>query len=457
MAKGERKTLDLTQGSPMRLIIAFAVPVFLGMLFQQFYSLIDTMIVGKLLGVRPLAGVGSTSSLNFLVLGFCNGLCSGFAIPVAQQFGARQESELRKYAANCMWLCIAFGVILTVGVSVFCKKILILMNTPDSIFNYAYIYILIIFLGIPCTILYNMVSGILRSLGDSKSPLVFLAISSVLNIGLDVLFILPFKMGVAGAALATVIAQGVAGIISLIYIKNNFPILKISREEWKFRKKYAFKLCFIGVPMGLQYSITAIGTLVIQTAVNGLGELYVAGVTGASKLFSFVACPIEALGATMAPYAGQNVGAGKTDRLLKGVIAASICGFVVSAIAFAVAALFGRELSTLFVKKSQVAVLDYSYRFLLVSTAGFALLTLVNVVRFTIQGMGYSGFAITAGVLEMIARTLAGVVLTPAIGYLGVCLAHPMAWIFADVFLIPAFFICRKRLNKLFESTGRLV
>lgn len=440
-------TKDMTTGSPVRLIIGFAIPMFLGMLFQQFYSMVDTIIVGKYLGVNPLAGVGSTTSLNFMVIGFCTGVCNGFAIPVAQMFGAREEVRLRKFVTNSAWLCIGFSVAMTLAVVALCRPILTLMNTPAEIFEYAYIYILIIFWGIPCTFLYNVLAGIIRSLGDSRTPVVFLAVSSAINIVLDIVFILFFHMGVEGPAIATVISQGVSGVICLFYMKKKFPILKASREEWRPDGKYMKRLCFMGIPMGLQYSVTAIGTIVLQAAINGLGAAVVAGVTAAQKINAFISCPVEAIGQTMAPYTGQNMGAGKLDRIGKGLRDASLVGFIMSAVCFAIALLTGRQLSLLFVDAAETEIIAYSYQFLLYCTGGYCLLTLVNTVRFTIQGMGFSVFAITSGVMEMIARILASTVIADRVGFMGICLAHPLAWVFADAFLIPAFFWCRKRIT----------
>lgn len=445
-------TKDMTSGKPLKLIIGFAIPMFLGMLFQQFYSMVDTVIVGKFLGVGPLAGVGSTSSLNFLVIGFCTGVCNGFAIPVSQMFGARQESELRRFVANSAWLCILFSIGITCITAAACRPILHLMNTPEDIFDYAYLYILIIFLGIPTTFLYNITAAIIRSLGDSKSPVVFLAIASIINIVLDIVFIVIFRMGVEGPALATVISQGVSGVLCLIYMKKKFEILKISKEEWKMRSFYMKRLCYMGIPMGLQYSVTAIGTLVVQTAINGFGSLTVAGVTAAQRINGFISCPIEAIGATMAPYSGQNMGAGKLDRVGKGLRDASILGFAVSAVLFVFVLLTGRQLSLLFLDTADAQVVEYSYQFLVLTAAGYWLLVLVNAVRFTIQGMGFSVFAITSGALEMVARSLAGTVVVRLLGYTGICLAHPMAWIFADLFLIPAFFYCRKKVEGLYQE-----
>lgn len=441
-------TKDMTSGSPAKLIFGFAIPMFLGLLFQQFYSMVDTLIVGKFLGVNPLAGVGSTSSLNFMVLGFCMGVCNGFAIPVAQMFGAKEEHRLRRYVTNGTWLCIVFSIVMTLVVVAVCRPVLVLMQTPEEIFEYAYVYIVIVFWGIPCTFLYNILAAIIRSLGDSKTPVIFLAISSGINIVLDLVFVLVFDMGVEGPAIATVLAQGISGIICLFYMYRKFPVLHASRDEWKPELHYMGKLCFIGIPMGLQYSITAIGSLVLQTAVNGLGAMVVAGVTAAQKINMFISCPIESLGQTMAPYAGQNMGAGKIDRIGKGLKSAVLMGWGVSIICFLIAVLFGKQLTLLFVDAGETEIIAYSYQFLLFCIGGYCLLTLVNTVRFTIQGMGFSVFAILSGIMEMIARILAATVVVQMIGFAGTCLAHPMAWLFADVFLIPAFFWCRKKVAK---------
>lgn len=440
-------TKDMTQGRPLRLIIGFAIPMFLGMLFQQFYNMVDTIIVGQFLGVEPLAGVGSTGSLNFMVIGFCTGLCNGFAIPVAQKFGAKQEEELRKYVANSIWLCAGFSIVITLAVVLLCRSILTVMKTPEDIFTYAYTYIVIIFAGIPCTVLYNALAAMIRSLGDSRTPVVFLAVSSILNIVLDIVFILGFGMGVEGPALATVIAQGISGLICLWYVKKKFTILKMSGDELRPRAGYMLKLCYMGIPMGLQYSVTAIGSLIIQSAINSFGSIAVAGVTAAQKISMFITCPIESLGATMAPYSGQNVGAGKLERVKRGLISASLCGFAASAVLFLIVLLFGRQLPLLFLDTADEQVISYSYRFLLTASSGYCLLVLVNAVRFSIQGMGFSVFAVTAGVLEMIARTLAGTVLVKYFGFTAICCAHVLAWIFADAFLIPAFFHCYKKLK----------
>lgn len=451
MKKSSSPAKDLTVGSPMKLILGFAFPMFLGLLFQQFYSLVDTMIVGKYLGVDPFAGVGSTGSLNFIVIGFCMGLCSGFSVPISQSFGAKDFRMLRKMVTNSVWLCTFFSVVITTLMLLFCRPVLTWMNTPENIFEYAYIYIFIIFAGIPCTILYNMTAAILRALGDSKSPIIFLAISSAINIGLDLLLIIVFRMGVDGAALATVVSQGVSGVISIIYIKKKFDILAMEKGDWKLERHLAGKLTGVGIPMGLQYSITGIGSVILQTAVNGLGSIYVASMTAGSKINIFLACPFDALGQTMAPYAGQNIGARKLDRVGKGLRAACIIGFIVSGLMVIVVKLFGDQLTMLFLDEKDPVIMQNSTQFLIIVSAFYCLLTLVNTVRFTIQGMGFSSLAIIAGVMEMIARGIAGMLLVPAFGYLGACYSSPLAWLLADAFLIPAFFLCKRKVARQLE------
>ena len=438
-------TKDLTTGSPLKLIITFTFPAFLGMLFQQFYNVVDTIIVGKLLGIGPLAGVGATGSLNFMVLGFCMGICNGFAIPVAQKFGAGDQVELRKFVANSLWLVAIIALVLTVPVCVYCRPILRVMNTPEDVFEYAYQYIFIIFLGIPAALLYNILAAILRSLGDSKTPVLFLALSSVLNIGLDIISIKLWGMGVNGTALATVISQGVSGVICFFYMKKRFTVLQMSREERRPDGAKMKRLCYMGIPMGLQYSITTIGSLVIQATMNGFGSVAVAGATAANRINGFLTCPIEALGASMAPYVGQNLGAGKLDRVSRGVIDASLCGFVSSGVLYVIIWLYGAQLTGIFLDAPDPAVTAYAVEFLRIVGAGYCLLTLVNVVRFSIQGLGFSVLAILSGVMEMIARCFAGLVIAPHIGFAAVAMGHPLAWLFADIFLIPAFLLCRKK------------
>ena len=449
MAKSEIR--DMTTGSPFRLILGFAVPMLMGLLFQQFYSMVDTIIVGKYLGVSALASVGSTSSINFMIIGFCTGVCSGFSIPVAQRFGAGDHHGLRCFVANAGWLSAIFSAVMTVIVCFLCMDILRWMDTPDDIIQGAYDYIFIIFAGIPVTYLYNILAGIIRSLGDSRTPVYFLLLSSVINIFLDLFTILVMGMGVEGAAYATVISQAISGVLCFLYMRSHFPILRMTREERKFNLRMAKILCGIGIPMGLQYSITAIGSVILQTAVNGLGSLYVAAISAGNKLTLFFTCPFDALGATMATWAGQNVGAGKIDRVKEGVKYALLIGCVYAVAAFVILTLFSKYLALLFLDADEVSTIGNVSLFLFGNSLFYIALVFVNVVRFSIQGMGFSTFAILAGVFEMFARTFAGMCLVPIFGYPAACFASPMAWIAADIFLVPAFLHCIKKLKKMFS------
>ena len=443
---------DMTKGSPMRLILGFAVPLLFGLVFQQFYSMVDAVIVGHYLGVDSLAAVGATGSVNFLIIGFCMGVCNGFAIPIAQEFGAKHEGELKRFVANSVWLSIVFAVVITITVSLLCRPILQLMRTPVNIINGSYDYIIIIFLGIPVVFLYNMTAAILRSLGDSKTPVVFLVLAAVMNIFLDVFCIVILPMGVAGAAVATVVSQAVAGLACLIYMRKKFTILKLSREECRWNRNYVSKLCNMGIPMGLQYSITAIGSVILQSAVNGIDSNAVAAVTAGSKVSMLLVCPFDALGSTMATYGGQNVGAGDLDRVDRGLKDCTKLGFLYSLIALGAVFLFGKQLLLLFLDAEEEQIIANAYYFMRICVLFYFPLALVNIVRFLIQGMGFSKLAVFAGAFEMLARGLAGFLLVPVFGFVAVCLASPLAWIFADAFLIPAFFHVRKKMAALLNG-----
>ncbi len=451
-------TKDLTVGSPMKLILGFTIPTLFGMLFQQFYNLVDTMIVGKLLGAQALAAVGSTGSINFLVIGFCMGVCNGFAIPVAQRMGANDPSKMRRYVANAAYLSMLFAVVLTAATGLLCRHILVGMRTPEDIFQGAYAYIFVIFMGIPTTFLYNIVAGIIRSLGDSKTPVYFLAMSSFLNILLDFTLILWFHAGVAGAAIATVTSQGVSGLACLIYMKKKYPILHMSPEERRLDAHSCKVLCMMGIPMGLQYSITAVGSIILQTAVNTLGSLYVTAVAAGSKLTQLIACPYDAMGATMATYCGQNVGACKLNRLGKGIRACTLLGLIYAGIALVAMIFFAPACTMLFLdpkEENLQQLIELTRYYVMVSTAFFFALALVNIVRFSIQGMGYSVFAICAGVLEMAARTVVGLYMVPWLGYHAACFASPAAWVCADLFLVPASALCIARLKRMYPGFSK--
>ena len=346
---------------------------------------------------------------------------------------------------------------LTVATGLFCRNILVVMRTPADIIDNAYAYIFVIFMGIPATFLYNLLAAVIRSLGDSKTPVYFLALSSFLNIFLDFTLILYFKAGVAGAALATVTSQTVSGLACLVYMRKKYAILRTSKEERRLDGRSCRTLCMMGIPMGLQYSITAIGSIVLQSAVNTLGSTYVAALTAGTKLQQLLACPYDAMGATMATYCGQNVGACKLDRLGQGIRSCSLMGLGYFFLAFGDMLLFAPQCAMLFLDPAEPQLpllVRLTSQYVVTLCAFFFPLALVNIVRFSIQGMGYSAFAILAGVLEMAARTAVGSVFVPRFGYTAACFASPAAWLCADLFLLPACIHCIRRLRKLFPSAA---
>ena len=421
-------TRNLTQGSPLRLILSFASPLLFGFLFQQFYSFVDTAIVGKVLGAAKLAAVGDTGSINFLVLGFVQGACAGFSIPIAQAFGARDEAGMRKY-------------VVAIITSLACPWMLRLMNTPEEIIDSSVSYIRIIFMGIPVTVLYNMASGILRSLGDSKTPVYFLILASLVNVVLDLVLILYVHMDVAGAVVATLISQLVSGVGCVLVMIRRFPVLRLSAEDRKPDFVLMRRLMLVGLPMGLQYSITAIGSIVVQWSVNGLGVSAVAAVAAGGKLSMFFCCVFDALATTMATYCGQNMGAREVIRIQKGVRAASMIGILYSILALLVIVLFAPVLLSIFVDAAaEPEVMRMAVAYIRYNGLFYIPLMFVNVLRFSIQGMGYTKVAMLAGVFEMIARTLVALFLVPALGFTGASLSNPAAWVLADLFLFPCYF-----------------
>ena len=433
-------TKDLTSGSPLNVILWFALPLVLGNLFQQFYSLADTIIVGRFVGVNALAAVGSTSSINYLILGFVIGVCNGFAIPIAQFFGARDFSDMRRYIANATWLCVFGAVMLTVFTVLLTRPILQLMQTPSDIIDDAVTYIGWIFAGIPFVFLYNMVTCIMRALGDSKTPLIFLIITSVLNVGLDLFFIIVFDAGVLGAAVATDLSQAVSGIISLIYLLKKFDIIKMQPGENRLHSGACAKLLGMGLPMGLQCSITAIGSIIMQWAVNVLGSTAVAAVTAAGKTSNLLCVPLESIGTAMTTYAGQNLGAARLDRVRSGVRCAMGIITVYAAGSLLLLHFFDVGIIGMFIDTgTELEVVSMAQSYLFWNSVFYLPLGALIVWRYDIQGLGYSSIAMLAGVAEMIARTAVALLLVPALGYFGASLANPAAWIAACIFLAPAY------------------
>jgi len=442
-------TKDLTKGAPMGLLLSFGLPLLFGYLFQQLYNVVDTAIVGKTLGENALAAVGSTGAISFLVVGFCTGVCGGFAIPVAQQFGAGNPRELRRYVTGGVWLSVLFGLALTVVTVLTCGDILHMMHTPADIYRRSYSYIATIFAGLPAYFLYNFCASTLRALGDSRTPVIWLIVSSVVNIALDIAFILLFRMDVFGAALATVIAQALSGVGCLVRMVRGFPVLRMERADWAWDAPKLGRLCLMGLPMGLQYSITAIGSVTLQGAVNTLGTGYVAAVTAGSKVSMFLCCPFDAMGATMATYGGQNVGAGRLNRLRQGMLACTLLGVGYALGALGVSILFSEPLCMLFLDAESAQLLPLCQEYLLTNAMFYFPLALVNIFRFLIQGMGFAPLATLAGVFELAARAVVGLFLVPVFGYTAACFASPVAWVMADLFLVPAYFRCMRQLEKI--------
>ncbi len=438
----------MTAGSPLRLIFNFSLPLILGSLLQQTYSMIDAAIVGKYLGINELAAVGASTSVIFLIIGFCTGCCGGFGIPVAQTFGARTYSHMRRYVANSLWLAVFISLILTIITALLCEKILLMMQTPTEILHHAYLYLLVTFLGIPFTFLYNLLASLIRAMGDSKTPFYFLLLSAILNIVLDFFCILTLHLGVAGAAIATVISQAISAILCLIYMFKHFTILKMQKEERKWNLHYVKGLLNMGVPMGLQFSITAIGSIMLQSANNALGTACVAAFTAGMRIKMFFICPLENMGIAMATYCGQNLGAGKLERINLGLRACffMVCTYCV--FCFIVLQLFAKQIALLFVDAHELIILDKVDEFLGISSTYYIPLGLLCLLRYSIQGLGFSKLAMLSGVFEMVDRVLVSLILVPLLGFTGVCYGDPSAWLAADLFLIPAYIFVHHILAK---------
>lgn len=438
---------EMTSGASFPLILNFTLPLLLGNLLQQTYSLMDAAIVGKYLGINALASVGASTSVVFLILGFCTGCCSGFSIPVAQKFGARDYVTMRRFISVSLKISGVMSVALAIITSLLCAFILRTMQTPENIFEGAYIYLLITFIGIPCTFYYNLLSGIIRALGDSKTPFWFLLLSAVLNIILDLFCIIVLGWRVAGAAIATVFSQGVSSVLCYIYMNRKYEILKTTPSERRFRSDIARQLLGIGVPMGLQFSITAIGSIMLQSSNNALGTACVAAFTAAMRVKMFFMCALDSLGIAMATYSGQNYGAGKPVRIWQGIKSSYVMMMVYVAAINIVIWCFAEKFALLFIDPSETEVIKDTALFLHINLSFFPLLGSLIILRYTIQGAGYTKLAMFSGVSEMIARIMVSLVVVPLFGYLGVCYGDPTAWLFANLFLTPAFIYVYRRLK----------
>lgn len=442
---------DMTVGSPGKMILQFTFPLFIGNVFQQLYNMADTIIVGKFVGANALAAVGSTGTIMFLIIGFLQGLTAGFTVPTAQKFGAGDLKAMRKTVGSAAILSAIVSVIMTVVSMLGMKSLLHLLNTPSDIFQDAYSYIMVICAGIFAQVLYNLLASILRALGNSKIPLYFLILAAGLNVVLDLLFIIVFHMGAVGAAYATVISQGVSGALCLIYIVKKVPVLKMKKDDWKMNG-HLVKIQFgVGVPMALQYSITAIGSMMMQSALNILGSVVIAGFTAGSKIEQLVTQAYVALGTTMATYSAQNMGAGKIDRIRKGFKNAMIIGTIYSIVTSIFVMTAGKYLTPLFLSENLGEIMGYVDIYLKCVGMFFIPLAIVNIFRNGIQGMGYGLLPMMAGVAELIGRGVVAIIASQKRSYVGVCMASPVAWILAGGLLLVMYYFIMRR-AKSFEK-----
>lgn len=438
---------SMTQGNPLKVMLQFAFPLLIGNLLQQTYNIIDAAIVGQSLGAQALASVGASTSVQFLVLGFCMGSCTGFGIPVAKYFGAGDLKHMKNIIFNGAVLTAVIAVIITVLCTLLCPWILQVLSVQSDIYTNAYSYLMIIFLGLPFTLLYNYLSSILRAVGDSRTPFLFLAFSAVLNIFLDLFFILIAGWGCAGAAFATIAAQAISGILCLIVIIRRMEVLWLSKETRVVRGDSITELLQMGLPTGLQFSITAIGSMVMQSANNGLGGDYVSAFTAGAKLKQFTMCPFDAIATSVSVFCSQNYGAGKIDRIHKGLRQGIAVGVGYGLFAGLILIFAGRPLSMIFVSKDASGVLDASAKYLRCMGYFYWSLGILNVTRMVTQGLGHSGRAFFSGVMEMIARTIVSLGFVTTFGYTAICFADQTAWIAACCYIAPTCLYCLKKIT----------
>lgn len=441
---------DMTVGKPMKILLNFMIPVFIGNVFQQFYNMVDAIIVGKFVGTKALAAVGSTGTIMFMILGFLMGLTTGFTVLTSQKFGAGKMDEMRRTVGNAAILSIAVSVIMTAVSMIGMRSLLKLMNTPEDIFQEAYAYIMIICGGIFAQVLYNLLASILRALGNSKTPLYFLILSALLNIVLDLVFIVVFHMGAAGAAWATVISQGVSGLLCLVYIIKAVPELHLGKGDWKFRKNLAVTQIRVGIPMGLQFSITAIGAMMVQSSLNILGAYPVAAFTAGTKIENIFTQAFVALGTAVSTFNAQNIGARKLERVRKGFRSADMIGIVYAAAAGVVLIFWGKYFSYLFISDNVDTVIPMVDTYL--KCVGYYMIPLyiVNCYRNGFQGMGYGFLPMLSGVAELVGRGATAVVAAGKKSYFLACMASPVAWIVASLLLIFMYLFVMKDTKKKF-------
>lgn len=439
---------DLTKGSPIKKIIMFTIPLLIGNLFQQLYNVADTLIVGRTISVHALAAVGATDSLFALIIGFAQGMTAGLTILTAQYYGSRDEKSVKQSFATNIIISIVVSVLLTVLGVLFARPILELMETPRDIINDAQQFIVFCFWGITATVLYNLFNNTLRALGNSRTPLFFLALACVVNIVLDFTFIVIFHMGVAGAGLASVVAQGFSGILCLIYIKRYIPLLVLSRRDFSYNRHKVKRHLQLGLPMGFQTSVISIGAVIVQIMLNTLGSDAVAAYTAAGRI-DFLATQLTlSFGMTMATFAAQNLGAGQFERIRTGVKQTALFSGALSVVMGALIIAFGVPLCHLFVGDQQPAVTQMAQTYFYYNSSLYVLLALLFIIRYTLQGLGYSLAPTLAGIMELLMRLFAGMILIRQLGFAGASMANPLAWLGALLVLIYPYFSTTRRLKQ---------
>lgn len=449
------KVKDMTEGRPLSLIISFALPLMVGNIFQQLYTVVDTMVVGKALGVDALAALGATDWLYWLILGMVQGVTQGFGILMAREFGAKQFESLRNVVGSAASLSAVCAVIFLVTGQLAAKPILILLNTPSQIMDWSVLYLRIMIWGIPVVTAYNLLACILRSLGDGRTPLNAMIVAALTNIALDVLFVLGFRWGIAGAAGATIIAQAISCIFCLIRIRR-IEFMTLKRGHFSPKAGMVARLMSLGSPMALQNAIIAIGGMIIQGVVNGYGVAFIGGFTASNKLYGVLEIAATSYGYAMITYVGQNLGAGNIPRIRKGMTYANIVAVATSLGIAAVMLTFGRQIIGAFISGTAEEVTqatNVGYIYLSIMSICLPVLYILHVTRSAIQGMGNTLLPMVSGIAEFIMRT-GGVLVLPALmGENGIFVAEVLAWIGADLILIPSYFVTR---NQITRRTGRM-
>lgn len=433
------KTIDLTRGNPVKLILLFALPIFAGNLFQLFYNIADTMIVGYALGDDALAAVGATSAISNLLVYFAIGMTNGFSLVVARFFGANNIERMKKAVAGTVVLTLVISVVLTIIGLSFSALALKLLNTPDEIFDMAYSYLVVIIAGLIALMLYNMLSGLLRALGNSMAALLVLIGSVAMNIGFDLLFVFPLNMGVMGAAVATVLAQGISVVLCLIYIWKQFPILKPDKSHFKLEKNIVGELFSTGLSMAFMLSIVSIGTVILQGAINGLGTVIITAHTTARRISEIFMLPISTLASASATFASQNYGAGKLDRIGNGTIKAILMSWIWSAFSILVIYLFSPIMVELLTNTGDNQVIETAVSYMRINLPFYFVLGILVILRSVLQGMGRKIVPLFSSSLELLGKFLVAFLLAPQMGYFGVCISEPIIWIVCAILLLIVF------------------